>query len=569
MKKRIIIFLLTLLIATTTSINCFAVEGETIIEFTPQYQTLSYMQGGTALAQMIDQNYQVIDKSNNVLYSGKNMISYKSGIYRMTQDGVVKIFDSSFKMLMSFPGIASKTVIDGRVSITDKNLKQRLYSMSGEALLEDVYDDIIYGHGNCVLLDVDDSIVVYDLATKRNVIEGIEKCTSVDDNYAICIKDGKYGIVGFDGNILVEFKYSGISRELSSEYFYCLLNQTLVIYNSRFEQVGDVDISGYSSYKNLSEGLVCVRDHDGNYSYVDVNGKTIIDNISVGYNLTNCTPFYEGLAVISTANGSTYINKKGALATDRLWDGAYRFANGYALVYNNIYDEANDKTVKQWYIINNSFEVVKTLDYDVYVDPYYSASTDFSDGSIRTIDNATGLMGFIYLENNSASSNNQLKLSPTSLYQIDRESQTLFEVFKDTTVKDFKNHFLNDTDMLSVIDTDGNSLSDDAYVVDGCKVQLISKSDGTTIIDELTIQVSENETETDPPTTDPDNPIDSDNPGTGPNKPDNDSNITDFIDSIADKVGATSDQLLILAGGSLAALVLLIIVIAAIKRKRR
>jgi hypothetical protein len=155
------------------------------------------------------------------------------------------------------------------------------------------------------------------------------------------------------------------------------------------------------------------------------------------------------------------------------------------------------------------------------------------------------------------------------LYQIDRESQTLSEVFKDTTVKDFKNQFLNDTDMLSVIDTDGNSLSDDAYVVDGCKVQLISKSDGTTILDELTIQVSENATETDPPTTDPDNPIDPDNPGTDPNEPGNDSDVTDFIDSIADKVGVTSDQLLMIAGGSLAALVLLIIVIAAIKRKRR
>ena len=48
--------------------------------------------------------------------------------------------------------------------------------------------------------------------------------------------------------------------------------------------------------------------------------------------------------------------------------------------------------------------------------------------------------------------------------------------------------------------------------------------------------------------------------------------ITDndnIIDSIADKFGVTSDQLLMIAGGSLAALVLLIIVIAAIKRKRR
>ena len=52
-------------------------------------------------------------------------------------------------------------------------------------------------------------------------------------------------------------------------------------------------------------------------------------------------------------------------------------------------------------------------------------------------------------------------------------------------------------------------------------------------------------------------------------EPDNDFGIMDFIDSIADKIGVPSDQLLMVAGGSLAVLVLLIIVIAAIKRKRR
>ena len=81
-----------------------------------------------------------------------------------------------------------------------------------------------------------------------------------------------------------------------------------------------------------------------------------------------------------------------------------------------------------------------------------------------------------------------------------------------------------------------------------------------------------NENDSDGEDTTPSNPSDTvtpDNPGTDLNTPDNDSDVTDFIDFIADKVGVTSDQLLMIAGGSLAALVLLIIVIAAIKRKRR
>lgn len=548
-------------------LDVFAQSEVAFAEFIPQYETLSYFVDGIALSKM-DDLYQIIDVSNNIQYTGQTTVSYKNGTYRISNGGVVELFDGKFQLLLSVTGISAKAVIANRVSITDANLKQRLYNLNGELLLNNSYDDIIYGNGDCVLLDVDGSIVVYDLINQRNVIEGIEKCTSVDDNYVVCVKNGKYGIVDFNGGVLIDFKYSQISRELTSEYFYCVIDSTLDIYDSRFEKAGNIDVSTLASYKKLSEGLVCVKKSDGDFAYVDVNGNTVLEGISIGYALTNCNPFYEGLAVVTTANGSTYINKAGELATDRLWDGAYRFANGYALVYNNIYDETNDTTVKQWYIINNSFEVVKTLNYDVYVDPYYAVSTDFSDGCIRTIDSDTGLMGFIYLENNSASSNNQLKLSPTSLYQIDRESQTLSEVFKDTTVKDFKNHFLNDMEMLSVIDADGNTVNDDAYVVDGCKVQLKSKSDGTTILDELIIKVSEKVVDTDPPTTDPNNPTD---PGTtekDPNTPGNDSDIMDFVNSIADKIGVTSDQLLMIAGGSLAALVLLIIVIAVIRRRR-
>ena len=546
----------------STPLVCVATETHPIQEFTPQYNMLSYFYDGVALAKSEDK-YQVVDSYNNVLHSGNTIISFKNGMYRISQNAVVGIYDSSFNLIISLLGISAKAVVNDRVSITDETLNQWLYNLNAELLLTVSYDDIIYGNGDCVILDDGTDIFVYDLINQKVVMQGIEKCTSVDDNYVVCIKDGKYGIVNFNGDVVIDFKYSTISRELSSEYFYCVLDQTLDIYNARFEKAGSVDISKYSSYKNLSEGMICVRNANGNYLYVDVNGTVVLADISVGYNLTNCNPFYEGLAVITTANGSTYINRDGELATDKLWDGAYRFANGYALVYNNIYDEVADKTIKQWHIINDNFDVVKTLDYDVYVDPYYPASTDFSDGSIRTIDNETNLMGFICLENYNANSNNRLKLSPTTLFQIDETTKTLSGVFNNTTSKSLKNHFLNDAESLVVRDANGTVLSADDIVTDGCKVQLVSATDGVTVLDELTIEVSEDLVEPDPPVTDPDDP------STTPNNPDKDSNIQDFIDSTADKLGITSGQLLLIAGGSLAALVLLIVIIVAVKRKRR
>ena len=92
--------------------------------------------------------------------------------------------------------------------------------------------------------------------------------------------------------------------------------------------------------------------------------------------------------------------------------------------------------------------------------------------------------------------------------------------------------------------------------------------ESVTYVAKFTQKSNENDSEGEGIT--PSNPSDTvtpDNPGTDPNTPDNDSNVTDFIDSIADKVGVTSDQLLIIAGGSLVVLVLL--VIAAFRRKRR
>ena len=92
--------------------------------------------------------------------------------------------------------------------------------------------------------------------------------------------------------------------------------------------------------------------------------------------------------------------------------------------------------------------------------------------------------------------------------------------------------------------------------------------ESATYVAKFTQKSNENDSEGEGIT--PSNPSDTvtpDNPGTDPNTPDNDSAVMDFIDSITDKVGVTSDQLLIIAGGSLVVLVLL--VIAAFRRKRR
>ena len=62
---------------------------------------------------------------------------------------------------------------------------------------------------------------------------------------------------------------------------------------------------------------------------------------------------------------------------------------------NRRYDDTDQQYQNIWYIIDTDFEIVKALDYDVYVDPYYGTGSDFSNGYIRIVDNEMGLLGFI------------------------------------------------------------------------------------------------------------------------------------------------------------------------------
>ena len=556
--KKIIGILIAILICAVFPIYVFAENTSTVVEFTPQYvQVGEYEQGYMVV---YDTQYRIIDQFNNIHYtSTEEFTVYSEFLFSNKDNNVDRLYNFEGKELASF---VNEHIIDVRENTVltldaDKNYVLTDYRTTQKVNLG-CLDKVWLLDGQTALMLKAGVWSLFDLASQKNNVLNVDAVVDIQGQLLTIVKDGLYGLVDISLQEIVEPKYEDIIY---------VGGQYLAFYNEGNDILTSKGELLYSSSNCFTSE--CIN------GWVIIYGDAlVIKNIYTNETRTidgfeSVSAPYEGYMCGQNEFGLfTYVTMDGKQATDLAWDMVYQFSNGLALVYD-VLEGANNVYYKQWYIINTNFEIVKVLNYDVYIDPQLDSSTNFSDGYIRTIDNETGLMGFIYLENYSASSNNQLKLSPTSLYQIDRESQTLSEVFKDTTVKDFKNHFLNDTEMLRVINTDGNTLNDAAYVVDGCKVQLISKSDGTMILDELTIKVSEKIAETDPPTTGPDNPIDPNNPGTDLNKPDNDSDVTDFIDSIADKVGVTSDQLLMLAGGSLAALVLLIIVITAIKRKRR
>lgn len=122
---------------------------------------------------------------------------------------------------------------------------------------------------------------------------------SVDDRRLIAVKqNGKWGYVDTKGNIVIPFKYDNASR--------------------------------------FSEGLAKVWNNSGRGNgYIDQTGNLVITSYTG-------SDFHEGLAVVEEAIDATrgyykkgYIDKNGSLTIPCLYDHAYDFNEGVAVVGNN------------------------------------------------------------------------------------------------------------------------------------------------------------------------------------------------------------------------------------------
>ena len=192
-------------------------------------------------------------------------------------------------------------------------------------------------------------------------------------------------------DVLTEIKYNSV-QNTDDGYIKCYYDDMVDIYDNKGNKViaFEADILDYVS--GVIDNTIWV-----NNTYYCLDGNTILTlpKGAVG------DIFKDNYAVVRyypQIGGETYINKNGVIATNKSWDKAYTFSDGYALVMNYVYDDAKNVAEKQWYIINTDFEIVKTLQYDIYIDNSISTSCDFSDGYIRTIDSKTGKMGFMYLK---------------------------------------------------------------------------------------------------------------------------------------------------------------------------
>lgn len=529
--KRIISFIVITLVLIHSFVTVAFAEGigEDIHIYDVTYDYI-YSLDGEYYTVNDDRNYAIGDSANTQHHTinGDGMGAFSEGFVSIYDSEAHKVtfttLDGYSFDVESVRGCGG--FLGGKCSVTSVGGMYGLIDTTGHYLLECEYEDIIYDSSNVFFVCKDS---VWQLATLKDgevelnafVIPNVTNPTKDSTMQNIIASNGEhYGIISAENKLLVEFKYEYI-YDLTGGGYAGINGKTTDLISVDGKVAATIEATVLGSY---SEGKIpCYMNKK--FCYINKDGK-VVNEVAVS-DTNSIGSYYEGLAVIQMEDGSySYLAENGELATRYVWDYAARFARGYALVMDVVAsDTVNGEYVRSWKIIDHNFNTIEQLNVEVYVNDAEEHTTDFSNGFIRTVDSETGKMGFAYTANTYASYDCQTEGHVNGNWIIGKEAE---------------------------IGAAGEK-----------HIPCIKCGE---VVETASIDPLPAGSETEP---DPDDTTSPDGVETNPTTSNDTTSDTDFMDSMANKVGIPKDQLLIIAGSSVAVLVLLIVVIAVIKRKRR
>ena len=150
------------------------------------------------------------------------------------------------------------------------------------------------------------------------------------------IKEGKYGFVNMQGELVVSPKYDLVGRfvenRCSVEVFQDDFTKLIGYIDSSGQEVIPLRPAKYSS--SFSEGLAQISGDLKKLGYIDKNGKFIIPpHFLIEFEGEKSLGFSEGIAAIATNKGWQYFDKKGGNNVNGYYLIAKRFVDGVALVH--------------------------------------------------------------------------------------------------------------------------------------------------------------------------------------------------------------------------------------------
>ena len=313
---------------------------------------------GKEISEIIYDNIKTLKGIQN------SIIVEKEGKYGLLNCNGVKILDTNYSEILNF----GDDYINGYIT-KNQDGKFGIVNVSGEQVLENNYEEIynIYSdkyfvigeNGNQQLINKD---------KEKVLTENFDEIKQITSTGVIYVKDGKYGFMDFEGNIIIEANYD-VLNEINTGIFLTQKDgKAGLIDKDKNEKVA---FNFKNIYYNQKAGIYIAENEDLTQTLIDSNFQTKVVGI---------------LSELNTDKGYMKIKV----------DDSYKY-------YNFRFEEKN---IKDIYVNNKIFVSKKDGKYgfidtkeNVVVDYIYDDATELNEYGFAAI-KKDGLWGAIDKEGN-------------------------------------------------------------------------------------------------------------------------------------------------------------------------
>ncbi len=313
---------------------------------------------GKEISEIIYDNIKTLKGIQN------SIIVEKEGKYGLLNCNGVKILDTNYSEILNF----GDDYINGYIT-KNQDGKFGIVNVSGEQVLENNYEEIynIYSdkyfvigeNGNQQLINKD---------KEKVLTENFDEIKQITSTGVIYVKDGKYGFMDFEGNIIIEASYD-VLNEINTGIFLTQKDgKAGLIDKDKNEKVA---FNFKNIYYNQKAGIYIAENEDLTQTLIDSNFQTKVVGI---------------LSELNTDKGYMKIKV----------DDSYKY-------YNFRFEEKN---IKDIYVNNKIFVSKKDGKYgfidtkeNVVVDYIYEDATELNEYGFAAI-KKDGLWGAIDKEGN-------------------------------------------------------------------------------------------------------------------------------------------------------------------------
>ena len=313
---------------------------------------------GKEISEIIYDNIKTLKGIQN------SIIVEKEGKYGLLNCNGVKILDTNYSEILNF----GDDYINGYIT-KNQDGKFGIVNVSGEQVLENNYEEIynIYSdkyfvigeNGNQQLINKD---------KEKVLTENFDEIKQITSTGVIYVKDGKYGFMDFEGNIIIEASYD-VLNEINTGIFLTQKDgKAGLIDKDKNEKVA---FNFKNIYYNQKAGIYIAENEDLTQTLIDSNFQTKVVGI---------------LSELNTDKGYMKIKV----------DDSYKY-------YNFRFEEKN---IKDIYVNNKIFVSKKDGKYgfidtkeNVVVDYIYDDATELNEYGFAAI-KKDGLWGAIDKEGN-------------------------------------------------------------------------------------------------------------------------------------------------------------------------